>query len=56
MNETSLIDFSFSIDDWLGYFDQLLEILADFFRRAFGIELFKTEDESDGGDVEIEAE
>ncbi len=43
MNETSLIDFSFSIEDWLGYFQQLFEIVADFFRRAFGIEIFKTD-------------
>ena len=56
MNETSLIDFSFSIDDWLGYFQQLMEILADFFRRAFGIELFKTEDESAEAEPEIEGE
>ena len=56
MNETSLIDFSFSIEDWLGYFQQLFEIVADFFRRAFGIELFKNSEGAEDEGTETEGE
>ena len=42
-----LIDFSYSTQDWLDAFQQLFDILARFFKRAFDIDLFKQNDAAD---------
>ncbi len=38
------IPFDFSIQDWLDRFRTLFEIVANFLKEAFGIDLFTEED------------
>lgn len=39
------IPFSFSIEDWVERFRQLFEIVANFLKEGFGINLFTEEDQ-----------
>ena len=39
------IPFSFSTEDWLDRFQQLFQIVANFLKEAFGIDLFTAEDQ-----------
>lgn len=38
------IPFDFSIDDWIDRFRQLFEIVANFLKEGFGLDLFSEED------------
>ena len=40
------IPFDYSIDDWLDRFRKLFQIVADFLKDAFGIDLFTEEDQA----------
>ncbi|MBQ6864616.1 MAG: hypothetical protein IJO14_10325 [Clostridia bacterium] len=45
-----LFDFSASTGDWVGLFERLLFAIADFFKFAFGIDLFAPEAEETTGE------
>lgn len=47
-----IFDFSMSIEDWMGLFQKLLDIVTDFFAKL-GIQLFEEEEETapEEGDV-----
>lgn len=40
------IPFDYSIDDWISKFRQLFEIVSNFLKEAFGIDLFAAEDQA----------
>ena len=41
MMPNRLIDFTFSIEDWIQAFRLAFQAFADFFKELFGLDLFK---------------
>ena len=42
MLQNPLVDFSLSIEEWLGFFRQLFDIVNDTVQKLFGKPLFKS--------------